>query len=235
MSNRFKSILAGSTVIIATTVALTTFAAAADNAKRKNTVGIQSVLPKAPIAKNENNRPKRRPRIAQPKAPEAQPDRSRQIVVVPKPKTKDKTLFSVAPKAPPAKKPSRKVAEAKPQVDPQLTKEDEAFIAEATKKPEVKKKKAKPAKKVIKKAPTKKKKKIVKKPKRHDYGTYHYGQDDRYYEEPTYYYENDSYYETEPSYHNGYGSSSGYYSGSSYYENGYSTGYSYGGGGYQCK
>ena len=231
MSNRFKSILAGSTVIIATTVALTTFAAAADNAKRKNTVGIQSVLPKAPIAKNNNNRPKRRPRIAQPKAPEAKPDRSRQIVVVPKPKSEDKTLFSVIPKAPTAKKPNRKVVEAKPQVDPQLTKEDEAFIVEATK-PKVKKK-AKPAKKVIKKAPKKAKKKIVKKRKPQEYGTYHYGQNDHYYEEPTYYYENDSYYETEPSYNNGYGNSGGYYSGSSYCSNGYSTGHSYSRG-YNC-
>ncbi len=234
MNKTIKSVLASSTVIIATSIAMTSFAAAADNnGKRKNgTVGIQSVLPKAPVAKNENNRPKRRPRIAQPKAPEANRDQSRQIVVVPNPKRKQKTLFSVLPKAPTAKKPNRKVVEAKPQIDPQLTKEDEAFIAEATK-PTLKKK-AKPAKKVIKKAPKKAKKKIVKKRKHQEYGTYHYSQDDNYYESPTYYYEDEGYYETAPSYHNGYGNSGSYYSGSSYRTNGYSTGHSYSRG-YNCQ
>ncbi len=215
MNKTIKSVLASSTVIIATSIAMTSFAAAADNnGKRKNgTVGIQSVLPKAPVAKNENNRPKRRPRIAQPKAPEANRDQSRQIVVVPN-------------------KPERQVVEAKPQVVPQTTQTDEAFVVEAPK-PKLKKK-VKPAKKVIKKAPKKAKKKIVKKRKHQEYGTYHYSQDDHYYESPTYYYEDEGYYETAPSYHNGYGHSGGYYSGSSYRSHGYSTGHSYSRG-YNCK
>lgn len=236
MNKTIKSALAGSTLFIAVSVALTSYAAAADNNKRKNgTVGIQSVLPKAPAAKPRNNGKPKRLKFVRPKAPAANRDQSRQIVVVPRKNTKPKTQFSVTPKAPPAKKPSRKIAEAKPQIAPDLTEADEAFIVEATK-PKVEKKvetKTKPKKKVIKKAPKKAKKKIVKKHKPQQHGTYHYDEGDTYYEVPGHSYERGYYYESEPEYYNDYQSGSSYYSGSSYSSHGYSGG-SYSGG-YNCQ
>lgn len=240
MNKTIKSVLAGSTVFVAVSVALTTFAAAADNnAKRKNgTVGIQSVVPKAPAAQVGNNRKPKQLKFVRPKAPAATPDRSRQIVVVPRKNTTPNKLFSVVPKAPQAKEPNRKVVEARPEVDPAVIEAAEALVVEAPK-PKLEQK-VKPKRKVIKKAPKRVKKKIVKKHKPQQHGTYHYDSGDTYYEVPSHSYERGYYYEPEPEYYNDYqsggsyyGGSSSYYSGSSYSSHGYSGG-SYGRS-YNCK
>ncbi len=233
MTNTLKSLLAGSTVIIATTLALTSMASAQENGKKRSngTVGIQSVVPKAPAAKIGNNRNQKQRRFVRPKAPIADRGLSRQIAVVPNTNSNPNKIFSVVPKAPPAKEPDRQVVEVAPQIEPEVVGADETIVEEAPK-PKLKKK-IKPKRKVIKKAPKKAKKKLAKKhkPKRKYHGSYHYNHGDYYYEsEP--YYETETYYETEPYYDNGY--SSGYYSGSSYQSHGYSSGYTYSQG-YQCK
>ncbi|MEM7426619.1 MAG: hypothetical protein AAF441_11015 [Pseudomonadota bacterium] len=135
MNNKIKNALMGGTILIASSIALTTLASAADGNARNNTgPGIQSVVPKAPVAKIRNrskearNRLRERKRIefVRPKAPAASADRSRQIVVVPKEDERglatetegDKQLFSVRPKAPEANKPV-KVVDARPDVEPE--------------------------------------------------------------------------------------------------------------------
>ena len=304
MKTTIKNVLMGGTVIIASTIAVTSIASAADGkSKRKSrTVGIQSVLPKAPSAKIRNRVRKARNRIrnnkrketirigapgtgsrqiaqpkapgagnrriaqpkapgagnrriAQPKAPGANQDRSRQIQVVPNIDDRglatvnngNKQLFSVLPKAPSAKKPNgTKVADARPNVEPEVEREvisPRKEIVDATPQKEV----VKPEPKVEEKTGQKAEKKVEEKAKpekkkiiangrtvKIDGEVYTYNEQTGYYESQAHYYDEDSYYESEPTYNHGYHGGSSY-GGSSY--GGYYSGSSYSGssyGGYNC-